>query len=150
ALAASQPFTQVETGFAGTASDGVAELDGHGSLTTAIERGGPPDASNGNVTQTVQVRGDSATVALGFGASEHSALGAALTASAQPWNTTYRAHQAGWQAYDARLRPPSSFGHRKVTAAEEKAYYLSANVIKASEDKTFAGATAASLASPWG
>src|SRR4029077_19954871 len=29
-------------------------------------------------------------------------------------------------------------------------YYLSANVIKASEDKTFPGAIVASLASPWG
>ncbi|MFL6018547.1 MAG: glucodextranase DOMON-like domain-containing protein, partial [Gaiellaceae bacterium] len=32
----------------------------------------------------------------------------------------------------------------------ERAYYLSANVIKASEDKTFPGAIVASLASPWG
>src|SRR2546428_9694873 len=30
------------------------------------------------------------------------------------------------------------------------AYYLSANVVKASEDKTFPGAIVASLASPWG
>src|SRR6185503_13434664 len=41
-----------------------------------------------------------------------------------------------------------------VSAAERKqlkdAYYLSANVIKASEDKTFPGAIVASLASPWG
>ena len=29
-------------------------------------------------------------------------------------------------------------------------YYLSANVVKASEDKTFPGAIVASLASPWG
>ena len=34
--------------------------------------------------------------------------------------------------------------------AVEGPYWLSANVIKASEDKTFLGATAASLASPWG
>ena len=150
ALAASQPFNQVETGFEGTASDGVTELDNTGALTTAVERGGAPDASDGNVTQTVGLRGDSATVALGLGPSEHSALGAALTASARPWDTTYAAYQAGWQAYDAHLRPPSSFGRQKVTPAEEKAYYLSANVIKASTDKTFLGASAASLASPWG
>jgi len=29
-------------------------------------------------------------------------------------------------------------------------YYLSANVVKASEDKTFPGAIVAGLASPWG
>jgi glucoamylase len=38
----------------------------------------------------------------------------------------------------------------RPTAAQTSAYYLSANVLKASEDKTFPGATAASLASPWG
>ncbi len=32
----------------------------------------------------------------------------------------------------------------------ERTYYLSANVLKASEDKTFPGAVVASLASPWG
>ena len=30
------------------------------------------------------------------------------------------------------------------------AYYVSANVVKASEDKTFPGAIVASIASPWG
>jgi glucoamylase len=151
ALAASQPFAQVETGFEGTASGGLEELDAHETLSTAVGQGGAPDASDGNVAQTVELRGDSATVALGLGTSEHSALGAALTASALPWDATYGAYRAGWQAYDAHLRPPSSFGHAKrVTPAEGTAYYLSANVIRASVDKTFPGASAASLASPWG
>ena len=35
-------------------------------------------------------------------------------------------------------------------ARADAAYWLSANVIKASEDKTFPGAVVASLASPWG
>ena len=43
---------------------------------------------------------------------------------------------------------------RRLTPAERKQvedeYYLSANVLKASEDKTFPGAIVASLASPWG
>jgi glucoamylase len=151
ALAASQPFAQVETGYEGTASDGLTELDGSGALTTAVEQGGAPDASDGNVAQTVELRGDSDTVALSFGTSEDSALRAALTASARPWPATYGQYQAGWRAYDATLRRPSSFGHAStLTPAEWKAYYLSANVIKASMDKTFPGASAASLASPWG
>ncbi|HEX3961941.1 MAG TPA: glucodextranase DOMON-like domain-containing protein [Trebonia sp.] len=151
ALAASQPFAQVETGFEGTRSDGLTELDSSGSLTTAVGQGGAPDASDGNVAQTVELRGNSDTVALGFGSSQQSALGAALTASARPWAATYGQYQAGWHAYDATVRPPSSFGHaQKVTPAESRAYYLSANVIKASTDKTFLGASAASLASPWG
>ena len=56
ALAASTPFGAVETGFAGTSSDGLTELDSSGSLTSAA-----PDADNGNVVQTVKL-------ALGSGA----------------------------------------------------------------------------------
>src|ERR1700728_3590725 len=143
ALAAGQPFGSIETGFAGTASDGLTEPDTSGALTSTA-----PDASNGNVVQTVELDGNSQTVALGFGGTKDGALQAALSASAAPFPVTYTAYQAGWQAYDAGLRPPGSFG--QVSAAEAAAYYLSANVIKASEDKTFPGATAASLASPWG
>src|SRR5580658_7058799 len=143
ALAAGQPFGAIETGFAGTASDGLTELDTSGALTSTA-----PDASNGNVVQTVELAGNSQTVALGFGGTKDGALQAALGASAAPFPVSYTAYRAGWQAYDAGLRPPGSFG--QVSAAEAGAYYLSANVIKASEDKTFPGATAASLASPWG
>ena len=143
ALAGNSPFPVVETGFAGTASDGLTELDNAGALTSTA-----PDASNGNVVQTVELGSNSQTVALGFGTNSHAALSSALTASAAPFAATYAAYQAGWRAYDAGLRAPHSFGH--MSAAQVRAYYLSANVLKASEDKTFAGATAASLASPWG
>src|SRR5580658_8499981 len=143
ALTASQPFAAVETGFAGSASDGLTELDSSGALTSTA-----PDASNGNVVQTVELAGDTGTVALGFGGSEHGALRTAQAAAAASFPSVYGAYQAGWHAYDGTLRSPESFGH--VDAAQRRAYYLSANVLKASEDKTFAGATAASLASPWG
>ena len=143
ALAADHPFAAVETGFEGTASDGLTELDSSGALTSTA-----PDASNGNVVQTVELAGDTGTVALGFGGSEHGALRTAQAAAAASFPSVYGAYQAGWHAYDGTLRSPESFGH--VDAAQRRAYYLSANVLKASEDKTFAGATAASLASPWG
>jgi glucoamylase len=148
ALAADGAFRAVENGFAGTSSDGLAELDASGTLTPTA-----PDASDGNVVQTVELglRGGSATVALGFGGSERDAVGTALAASAAPFAATYGAYQAGWRAYDARLLPPGGAGrHAPVSAPQAAAYWLSANVLKASEDKTFPGATAASLASPWG
>ena len=156
ALAASSPFGAVETGFAGSASDGLTELDSAGSLTPAA-----PDADNGNVVQTVKLglsgrpgqAGGSVTVALGFGGTADTAVHTALTASAAPFAATLAAYQAGWRAYDARLLPPggAAAGHGvRPTAAQASAYWLSANVLKASEDKTFPGATAASLASPWG
>jgi glucoamylase len=143
ALAASSPFAAVETGFAGTASDGLTELDSAGALTSTA-----PDASNGNVVQTVELASNTQTVALGFGATEHGALDAAESASTVTFPAIYAAYQAGWHGYDASLRPPQSFG--RVTVAQAGAYWLSANVLKASEDKTFRGATVASLASPWG
>ena len=158
ALAASTPFAGVETGFAGTSSDGLTELDSSGSLTSAA-----PDADNGNVVQTVKLAlsggpgqaGGSVTVALGFGGTEGAAVAVAQAASAAPFAATLAAYQAGWRAYDAHLLPPGGAGGGsghgvRPTAAQASAYYLSANVLKASEDKTFPGATAASLASPWG
>src|SRR5580693_2029713 len=148
ALAASSPFPRVETGFDGTSSDGLTELDSAGTLSS-----GAPDASNGNVVQTVELNmsAGSATVALGFGGNERDAVGTALAASAAPFTATYAAYRAGWRAYDARLLPPGGAGkHAPVSATDAGAYWLSANVLKASEDKTFLGATAAGLASPWG
>ena len=148
ALASDGSFKKIETGFAGTASDGLSELDESGALTSTA-----PNASNGNVVQTVELglHAGSATVALGFGGTARGALGAAQAASVAPFGATYAAYQAGWNAYDAHLLPPGGAGRRaKVSARDAAAYWLSANVIKASEDKTFAGATAASLASPWG
>jgi glucoamylase len=104
ALAADVPFQAVETGFAGTASDGLSELDASGTLTTTA-----PDASNGNVVQTVKLGSTgSATVALGFGGTERDAVGTALAASAAPFAATYAAYQAGWRAYDAGLLPPGT------------------------------------------
>jgi glucoamylase len=148
ALAADRAFKAVETGFEGTSSDGLSELDATQTLSA-----GAPDASNGNVVQTVELGmgGGSATVALGFGTTERDAVSTALNASAAPFAATYAAQAAGWQAYDARLLPPGGRGpHAPVSAQDAAAYWLSANVLKASEDKTFPGATVASLASPWG
>src|SRR6185437_13630255 len=57
---------------------------------------------------------------------------------------------AGWAVYDAKLvKPKLPVGGVSPTQARS-AYYVSANVLKASEDKTFPGAIVASLASPWG
>src|SRR4029079_13778769 len=58
-----------------------------------------------------------------------------------------------WSAYDASLEaPPTKLaGLANSRVAEiRREYYLSANIVKASEDKTFPGAIVAGLASPWG
>ena len=66
----------------------------------------------------------------------------AAASLSRPFGQTQQAYRSGWAGYDAGLRtpPPNLRG----------SYNLSANVLKASEDKTFPGAIVASLASPWG
>src|SRR4029453_9720382 len=59
----------------------------------------------------------------------------------------------GWARYDGGLiDPPNNLPGLGGAATRElrRVYLLSANVLKASEDKTFPGAIVASLASPWG
>jgi GH15 family glucan-1,4-alpha-glucosidase len=52
---------------------------------------------------------------------------------------------SGWRAYDRTLRrPPAS-----VSAGTRAMYWLSANVIKADEDKTYPGAFVASPTATW-
>jgi glucoamylase len=49
ALAASQPFVKESAGFAGTPSDGLAQLDASHALTSQYQ-----SAEDGNVTLTVR------------------------------------------------------------------------------------------------
>ncbi len=82
------------------------------------------------------------------------ALGAAGGSLTSAFDKTLAAYKKAWKAYDAGLVRPRTEKLPGTSGPEQKrleeTYYLSANVIKASEDKTFPGAIAASLASPWG
>jgi len=53
---------------------------------------------------------------------------------------------SGWRAYDRALRRPPA----PVSSLTRGGYWLSANVIKADEDKTYPGAFVASPTDPWG
>ncbi len=150
ALRADRPFLKASSGYVGTASDGLAQLDAAGRLSTTYST-----ATQGNVVQTAQLDvngGRPATLALGFGASKAVAIATAGLTARSDAGRMLATYKAGWQQYDRKLKPPArpsgiSHGQRKQLAAT---YYLSANVLKASEDKTFPGAIVASLASPWG
>jgi len=143
------PFGQVESGFAGAASDGLTQLDASHALT-----GATTDALHGNVVQTAgPAAGNEFTLALGFGSTQAGAVSTAEGSLHTGFGLAFGLYQAGWALYDAHLNaPPHSISG--LTAAQTKAadslYYVSANVVKASEDKTFPGAIAASMASPWG
>ncbi len=150
ALDASVASPAASVGYAGSVSDGLTQLDSDRVLT-------PYDsAPDGHIVATEDVTpapGGSVTLALGFGRSQASAVSTASRSLRQPFGITALKYAVGWLRYDAGLRPP--FGH--VTGAPARRdqgailhYYLSANVIKASVDKTYPGAIVASLASPWG
>jgi glucoamylase len=150
ALRADRPFDAVSSGYAGTASDGLQQLDADRRLATTYAT-----ATGGNVVQTVQVatgRNGEATLALGFGNTQASAVKTAGASVRIPFAATQARYATGWLGYDLRLNPPPK--PAGLPAAEQQRltaqYYLSANVLKASEDKTFPGAVVASLASPWG
>ena len=137
-------------GYAGTASDGLTELDATHTLTSY------DSAPAGHVTATEDVTpgaGGALTMALGFGRTQVGALAVAGQSLKSSFATTQSSYLRGWSAYDAGLkRPPATI--TGLTAAQatdlKRRYYLSANVLKSSEDKTFPGAVVASLASPWG
>ncbi|HEY8723712.1 MAG TPA: glucodextranase DOMON-like domain-containing protein [Gaiellaceae bacterium] len=154
-LALDAPFTtELTNGFAGSASDGLVELDGSHALTTSYAA-----ANNGNVVQTARVAGSGKTIqftaALGFGSTQAGAVGTAESSLQGGWPGALDAFKSGWQGYDAGLNQPPTVHALPGIAAPRVAqlrdeYYVSANVLKAVEDKTFAGALVAAPASPWG
>jgi glucoamylase len=143
-------FSQVSNGYAGAASDGLKQLDAARRLTATYT-----DAAPGNLVQTGKVelgRSGTFTVALGFGATQAAAVGTAKSTLRTPLWLTALSYALGWHRYDAGLVQPRRPRGVSRDAWEDllDTYYLSANYVKAATDKTFPGATAAALASPWG
>ena len=143
ALESSSGFTNESVGYAGTPSDGLSMLDSSFALTPYTA------APDGHVTLTAELPGTGpagVNIALGFGTTQGKALAVAGDAVAQSFGSVQSAYERQWIQYDNRLRrPAASLGGSAVHE-----YYVSANVVRASVDKTFPGAIAAGLASPWG
>jgi glucoamylase len=150
ALADSTPAPGASVGYAGTASDGLTQLDTSHALTPYTT------APGGHIVATQELApgpGGTLTLALGFGRTQAGAVSTAQGSLGGPFALKELRYLAGWAAYDASLnRPPAHYPGEPASAAARlvEHYYLSANVLKASEDKTFPGAIVASLASPWG
>jgi glucoamylase len=128
-------------GYEGTASDGLTQLDATHALTSYTS------APDGHIVATEDVTpasGHEVTLALGFGRNQAQSVSVAETSLSHPFVLTAAKYLLGWAAYDAGLRRPTA------QTSLDRYYYLSANVLKASEDKTYPGAIVASLASPWG
>ncbi|HEU5429875.1 MAG TPA: glucodextranase DOMON-like domain-containing protein [Actinocrinis sp.] len=140
-------------GYAGTASDGLTQLDATHNLSPAFS-----SAPNGHIVATEEVTprhaafgpGRDFTLSLGFGRTQGDAVSTASKSLRTPFGAALAAYTDSWRDYDSSLKPAP----RSVSGIDEstirKTYRLDANVLKASEDKTFPGAVVASLASPWG
>ena len=133
---------QASVGYADSASDGLTALDATHRLTPYSS------APDGHVVATEDVtprHGDQFTLSLGFGRTSDQAVSTARASAHRSFAATEASYTRTWQSYDASLRRPHG-----LNDAQTRAYWLSANVLRASVDKTFPGAIVASLASPWG
>jgi glucoamylase len=149
ALAASPAASTASVGYAGTASDGLTQLDATHALTAYSS------APDGHIVATEEMTsgGRPVTLALGFGRTQAQSISVAKGSLSNPFGSTAAKYRHGWTSYDAGLKPPpSSFpGLTPTQSANLDGHYdISANVLAASVDKTFPGAIVASLASPWG
>jgi glucan 1,4-alpha-glucosidase len=151
ALLGDRPFRSESSGFVGTPSDGLAQLDTYHRLISDYT-----SAIDGNVVQTAEVAmtpGRPFTLALGFGPDAPAAISAARASATAPFGRTLSEYTGGWRAYDRTLRPPPASLPGLPAAADTRMramYWVSANVLRADEDKTYPGAFVASPTDPWG
>src|SRR3954465_3011963 len=137
-------------GFPRPPSDGLVQLDTSHTLSAPHD-----SAVHGNVVQVGRVplgHDGRFTLALGYGDTQAKAVSASQGSLKRGFHQVRHDYERGWNAYDASLvrprRPHGASSQHWDDILDE--YYLSANYVKAAEDKTFPGAIAASLTSPWG
>ena len=146
ALKASTGFVEHSTGYSASASDGYADLAANRALTNRYDTA----SSGGNIVQTAQLpvgTDTTFTLALGFGVDRAQAVGAATASLAGGFAAAESAYRSGWRAYlDGLITPASVAGD----ALLRRTYYVSLMALHAAEDKTYRGASVASLSTPWG
>jgi glucoamylase len=137
ALMVTGGLAETANGFAGV-NDAYTDLLLHHRLTWTWQR-----ADSGNVVQAGRIaRPAHFTVALGFGATPQAAREDARASLASGFTPLRAEYARGWHEYVRRLR--------RVDAAYERQFQLSAMIVRAHEDKTFPGAIIASMSIPWG
>ncbi|HYJ45687.1 MAG TPA: glycoside hydrolase family 15 protein, partial [Pyrinomonadaceae bacterium] len=156
ALVSSAGFAEMTNGYFET-SDGLTELrreslvaNGYGSgfEEKQLAREGRVAhlygrATDGNVVQVARVENPSTfTLALGFGKEAAEALENARASLTRSFAEVRDQYDSGWHRYLDSLR--------KVEPKYQPEFERAAMVLKAHEDKTYRGATVASLSVPWG
>src|SRR5258706_7532506 len=103
ALAAGSPAGVASVGYAGTASDGLSQLDASRALTP---HGSAPHRHILATANVTPGHGRSVTLALGFGRTQAQSLAAAGGSLSHPFGQVEHEYLPGWAAHDASLRPP--------------------------------------------
>ena len=138
-LMAEQGFTRASAGYVG-ASDGWQDFNANGRLTWEFAR-----AMNGNVALIGELAGQSGVLALGFGESPTGARTLATSALVEGAAAVRTRFTGGWGRWHERIELPAT-AHDEL----ERQAWTSAVVLKAHQDRTYPGATVASLSIPWG
>jgi len=153
-LLSDQDFVKSSAGFVGV-SDGLKDLQDNGQMDWHY-------ASTGEKPGNVALTGQLATLnnqqvsynfTLGFGYSKHDSEDAAQQTQTRGYQQVLAHYNGqgdaiGWQDYLGSLSALP--GLSKTTTDGGKLLNASAMVLKAQEDKTYAGALIASLSNPWG
>ncbi|MDE3024620.1 MAG: glucan 1,4-alpha-glucosidase, partial [Acidobacteriota bacterium] len=138
ALLSATPFARASAGFVG-ASDGWQDFARNGAMTWEFAR-----AENGNVALIGELPPGEGVLALGFAATPEGAATLAGSALAEGYEPIRERFVAGWETWRDGLKLPRGKAELRQEAL------LSAVVLKVHEDRTFPGATVASLSVPWG
>lgn len=138
ALLSSVPFLRASAGYVG-ASDGWQDFARNGAMTWEF-----PWAKDGNVALMGELPSGEGVLALGFAVTPEGAGTLAGSALAEGFAPVRERFLAGWEAWRDGLSLPRGRAELRNEAL------LSAAVLKVHEDRTFPGATVASLSVPWG
>src|SRR5580658_7043984 len=149
ALAASTGFTQTTTGYAGTSSDGSAQLASSHELTATYTSA----TTAGHIVQVAQIPvaasgSTTFTLALAFDSSQSAAISDASASLTTGFSSLETSFESGWHSWVSGLNaPPAS-----VTGSSQlkEQYYVSLMEVKADEDKTYVGGFIAAPTDPWG
>jgi glucoamylase len=149
ALAASTGFTQTTTGYAGSSSDGSAQLASSHALTATYASA----PTGGHIVQVAQIPvaasgSTTFTLALAFDSSQAAAVAAAAASLAGGFGSAENIFETGWHSWVSGLNaaPSSVTGNSQL----KQQYYVSLMEIKAEEDKTYVGGFVAAPTDPWG
>ncbi len=161
ALAADVPWRDASCGYVGV-NDGWTDLHGNFQLDWHFDCAGP-----GNIALIGELalpETTEARLALGFGATPHSAINTVLQALSRPWDEAREIALLQWRQAMApaqpmvpdHAKPAPARGARpdpevaKVCGDGGRLYRASLSLLLSHEDKTYPGAMIASMSIPWG